>query len=208
MRISVVDLGRGRRSGSPRRRARGCGRPGRACFLRTRYLPEVESLLAEVAWESFDAEYDRASSLAEVEVQIADRLLAASALPASLASGSAMAPGSVPDVVFAVPGDGAVGEAILERLRAAGAAVDVVPGVPLGTAALAAAGLDASVGAQLIEATALGGAGIDLLVELNPRWPAVVTGVFSPSVASELKLALQRVYPAEHRVRWSRIPVG
>src|SRR5262249_38095200 len=61
--------------------------------------------------------------------------------------------------------------------------------------------LDASVGAQLVEATALGGAGIDLLIELNPRWPAVVTGVFSPGVASELKLALQRIYPTEHAVR-------
>ena len=52
----------------------------------------------------------------------------------------------------------------------------------------------------MVEATSLGGSGIDLLIELNPRWPAVVTGVFSRQVASDLKLALQRSYPSEHAV--------
>ena len=56
-------------------------------------------------------------------------------------------------------------------------------------------------GAQVVEATSLGGSGIDLLVELNPRWPAVVTGVFSPRIASDVKLALQRVYPPEHGLK-------
>src|SRR6185436_4834167 len=78
--------------------------------------------------------------------------------------------------------------------------VEIVPGVPLGSAALGAAGAGASLGAQFVEATALGGTGIDLLIELNPRWPAVVTGVFSPAVAGDVKLALQRVYPPEHGV--------
>jgi tetrapyrrole methylase family protein/MazG family protein len=52
----------------------------------------------------------------------------------------------------------------------------------------------------MVEASALGGSGIDLLVELNPRWPAVASGVFNPRVAGEVKLALQRVYPLEHPV--------
>src|SRR5207253_440343 len=83
---------------------------------------------------------------------------------------------------LAVPGDGILGEAVLRRLRDAGARVEVVPGVPLGVSALAAAAMPAVDGAQMVEATSLGGSGIDLLVELNPRWPAVVTGVFNPRV--------------------------
>jgi tetrapyrrole methylase family protein / MazG family protein len=76
-----------------------------------------------------------------------------------------------------------------------------VPGVPLGVAALSASSLSASDGAQFVEATALGGSGLDLLIELNPRWPAVVTGVYSPPIAGDLKLALQRVYPTEHALQ-------
>jgi len=139
--------------------------------------------LEGVTWESFDALYEEAQSLDDVHTQMAQRLLDAG-----------------PEVVLAVPGDGTLGEVVLGHLRQGGARLEVLPGVPLGVAALAAVGLAAADGAQIVEATSLGGSGIDLLIELNPRWPAVVTGVFSPTVASDLKLALQRVYPPEHDV--------
>ena len=198
MRISVVGLGPGPAHWVTAAARARLHAPGARVFLRTRYLPEIDQLLGDVAWDSFDQVYEHADTLAEVETRIVDQLLAALSSPAPLASATPTA--SAPAVVFAVPGDGTLGESLLDRLRSAGVTVEVIPGVPLGTAALAAAGLDASVGAQLVEATALGGSGIDLAVELNPRWPAVVTGVFSPAVAGELKLTLQRVYPVEHVV--------
>jgi tetrapyrrole methylase family protein/MazG family protein len=105
-----------------------------------------------------------------------------------------------------VPGDGVLGEAILSRLLDSGASVDVVPGIPLAMGALAAARLPAPDGAQVVETTSLGGSGLDLLIELNPRWPAIVTGVYNPRVAGNLKLALQRVYPPDHAVRLVRHP--
>src|SRR6266581_2076969 len=92
---------------------------------------------------------------------------------------------------------------IARRLLEAGD--EVVLAVP-GVGALAASKVAATSGAQVVEATALGGTGIDLLIELNPRWHAVVTGVFSPRIASDLKLALLRVYPPEHRVSLVRHP--
>jgi tetrapyrrole methylase family protein / MazG family protein len=150
-------------------------------FARTRLHPALQALGIEC--ESFDALYEQAGSLNEVDVAIAQRLLEAGK-----------------EVVLAVPGDGVLGEAVLRRLRAADATVDVIPGVPLGIGALAAAGTSAPDGAQLVEATSLGGSGIDLTVELNPRWPAVVTGVFSRQIAGDLKLALLRVYPGEHEL--------
>jgi tetrapyrrole methylase family protein/MazG family protein len=146
-------------------------------------------VLDGVAWESLDALYERAASLAEVESAIVARLVD---------SGS--------DVVLAVPGDGILGEGVLRALRAAGATVDVVPGVPLAVGALLAAGLSAADGAQVVEATSLGGSGIALSIELNPRWPAVVTGVFSRQVASDLKLTLLRTFPPEHRVTIAHHP--
>lgn len=145
-------------------------------FARTRAHPA----LAGVACESFDDVYDAAGSLGEVHAHMAARLVAA---------GDA--------VVLAVPGDGLLGEALLTELRLAGAVVEVVPGVPLGVGTLAASGLPAADGAQFVEATSLGGSGLELQIELNPRWPAVVTGVYSRAVASDTKLALQRVYPGE-----------
>jgi len=157
--------------------------PGARVFLRTRLFPGIQKLLEGVVWESFDALYEQAESLRDVSRMMAERLIS-----------------SGDEVVLAVPGDGTLGEAVLSRLREGRAVVEVVPGIALGVAALAAAGLAAAGGAQIVEATSLGGSGIDLLIELNPGWPAVVTGVFNPRVAGDLKLALQRVYPPEHEI--------
>jgi len=157
--------------------------PGQRVFVRTRFFPGLAELLEGIAFSSFDDVYESASTLDEVHSAIVSQLTSAG-----------------DEVVLTVPGDGVLGEAVLAHLRAAGAAVDVIPGVPLGTGALAAAGLSASDGAQLVEATSLGGSGVELQIELNPRWPAVVTGVYSPRVASDLKLTLQRVYPPDHAV--------
>jgi tetrapyrrole methylase family protein / MazG family protein len=183
MRVSVVGLGPGPLSWISSAATDRLRTPGARVFVRTRLFPGLDQLLAGVAWESFDELYETADSLDEVTRRMVERLLAAD-----------------DEVVLAVPGDGVLGEAVLEGLRAGGAAVEVVPGVPLGVAALTAAAVAATDGAQLVEATSLGGSGVDLLIELNPRWPAAVTGVFSPRVASDVKLALQRVYPAEHAV--------
>ena len=184
MRVSVVGLGPGPLDWvTPAALAR-LRLPGARAFVRTRFFPNLERVLEGVEWQSFDDLYERSESLADVEMAMAERLLEA----------------AESDVVLGVPGDGVLGEAVLTTLREGGAVVEVVPGVPLGVGALAAAGLAAADGAQMVEATSLGGSGIELLIELNPCWPAVVTGVFSPRVASDLKLALQRVYPPEHEV--------
>jgi tetrapyrrole methylase family protein / MazG family protein len=183
MRVSVVGLGPGPAdwlTGAAIARLRS---PGANVFFRTRFFPSIAELTNGLAWESFDAVYDQAASLDEVHAAIAQRLL-----------------GAGEDVVLAVPGDGTLGEALIGTLRQAGAVVDVVPGVPLGVAALSASRLPAADGAQVVEATALGGNGLDMLIELNPRWPAVVTGIYSPRIASDLKLTLQRIYPPEHSV--------
>jgi tetrapyrrole methylase family protein / MazG family protein len=183
MRVSVVGLGPGPSNWITAAAMERLRTPGARVFARTRFFPDLDRLLAGLSWESFDELYETADSLEEVNRRMAERMLAAGG-----------------EVVLAVPGDGTLGEAVLQRLHESGAEVEVVPGVPLGVAALAAAGQPAVDGAQIVEATSLGGSGIELLIELNPRWPVVVTGVFSPRVASDVKLALLRVYPPEHTV--------
>jgi tetrapyrrole methylase family protein/MazG family protein len=184
MRVSVIGLGPGPLDLITLAAKNRLHAPGARVFVRTRFFPGIDELLAGVVWESFDDLYERAESLPDVYARMSERLLEA----------------GNEDVVLAVPGDGTLGEALLDRLRGQNVRVEVLPGVALGTAALAAAGVSAPDGAQMVEASALGGSGIDLLVELNPRWPAVASGVFNPRVAGEVKLALQRVYPLEHPV--------
>jgi tetrapyrrole methylase family protein/MazG family protein len=181
VRVSIVGLGPGPADWLTAAATARLHTPGARIFVRTRHFPSLGQLLSGLAWESFDALYEQAASLEDVHTVMAGQLLEAGE-----------------EVVLAVPGDGAVGEAVLDRLRAGGAAVEIVPGIGSGVAAIAAANLPAADGAQMVEATSLGGSGVELLVELNPRWPAVVTGVYSPGIASDVKLALQRVYPPEH----------
>ena len=157
MRVSVVGLGPGAADWITSAAHARLHSPGARVFARTRFFPNLERLLDGLSWETFDELYEQAASLAEVQAAMAARLL-----------------GAGEEVVLAVPGDGVLGEAVLGPLRAAKATVEVVAGVPLSVAALAAAGVSAADGAQVVEATPLGGSGTDLLIELNPRWPAVV----------------------------------
>src|SRR5713226_4048096 len=178
MRVSVVGLGPGPVDWITSAATSRLRLPPARVFVRTRFFPQLDQLLAGIEWQSFDDLYEQAESLAEVETLMAERLLAAGrsaerGTPVGDSTASETTPGEV---------------------------VLAVPGVPLGVSALAAAGLSAADGVQVVEATSLGGSGIDLLIELNPRWPAVVTGVFSPRIAGDLKLALQRVYPPEHAI--------
>src|ERR671932_1673980 len=146
MRVSIVGLGPGPPgwiTGAAMDRLRT---PRALRFARTRLFPGLDELFADRRWDSCDDLYEAAESLDEVNRRMAERLLA-----------------SGDDVVLAVPGDGALGEAVLERLREGGAEVEVVPGVPFGVAALATAAVPATDGAQVVEATSLGGTGIDLL---------------------------------------------
>jgi tetrapyrrole methylase family protein / MazG family protein len=179
MRVTVVGLGPGPADLLTAAAVRLLHQPDRPVFARTALHPA----LAGLSVQGLDAVYEHAASLVEVETTLVRQLLDAGE-----------------DIVLAVPGDGVLGESVLERLREAGASVEVMPGVPLAVGALAAVGLSAADGVQAVEATSLGGAGFDLRIELNPRWPAVVTGVFRRQVASDLKLNLARVYPPEHGV--------
>src|SRR5260221_5161340 len=162
MRISVVGLGPGPLDWVPPAALARLRLPGARAFVRTRFFPNLERVLEGVEWQSFDDLYERSESLADVEMAMAERLLAAGSIETpthdsvvpEIADPEAAADR---EVVLAVPGDGILGEAIVARLRDAGAKIVVVPGVPLGVGALAAAGLAAADGAQMVGAAYPGG---------------------------------------------------
>src|SRR5690348_11360822 len=107
MRISVVGLGPGPAEWLSRAALARLRLPGAAGFVPTRHFPDWPALRDGVDWRSFDDVYDRAASLTEVSASIAAALLGSAA----------------DDVVYAVPGDGALGEDVLGPLRATGATV-------------------------------------------------------------------------------------
>src|SRR5438477_553406 len=112
MRVSVVGLGAGPSEWISSAAIARLHTPGAHVFARTRFFPHLAQVLAGLDWDSFDRLYETAESLDQVHQEIAERLLAAG-----------------DEVVLAVPGDGILGEAVLRRLRDAGARVEVLPGL-------------------------------------------------------------------------------
>lgn len=156
----------------------------REVWLRTTRHPAAAALPGGLQIHSCDDIYDREDSFEAVYRAIAARLIEAA---------------QTRPVVYAVPGDPAVGETSVAYLRRAareaGAAFTVLPGVSFIGPTLAALGWDALDGLQLADATALAARHHP---DLDPDRPALVAQVFSRLVATDLKLTLLNQYPAEH----------
>jgi tetrapyrrole methylase family protein / MazG family protein len=147
-------------------------------YLRTRVHPTVDELPATLRWTSFDDLYERAASFDDLYDQIAAQLLERAAEA---------------DVTYAVPGHPLIGEAsvrrLLERATALGVPTRVVGGMSFAEAALTASGEGVD-HLQVVDALAL--------PSIVPTAPLLVYQVYKPAVASDLKLALLRLYPPEH----------
>jgi tetrapyrrole methylase family protein / MazG family protein len=152
-----------------------------ALYLRTRQHPTVAEFPPSLRWTSFDDLYDEATSFDALYDRIVDRLLERAAQT---------------DVTYAVPGHPLVGEAsvrrLLERATAAGSPVRVVGGMSFVEAALAAGAAPGVDHLQVAD-------GLDL-PPIEPTVPLLVYQVYKPTVASDVKVALLRLYPPDHPV--------
>ncbi len=105
------------------------------------------------------------------------------------------------DVVYAVPGDPMVGEstvlALLKATKAENIAVEMVSGISFVEPILAALGVDAMDGLQILD-------GITVAAmhhpPINPDVPALLGQVYSREVAANVKLTLMNQYPDEFEV--------
>jgi len=153
-------------------------------YLRTARHPAVDGLPTRIKRHTFDEIYQTAERFDEVYRQIAEEVLRI---------------GTERDILYAVPGNPFVGETtvatILRGAANAGIPVRIVPGISFVEPALAAIGIDALDGLQIFDGIEIASA---LYPPLNPDVPLLLGQVYSRMVASELKLSLMGIYPAEH----------
>ena len=181
-------------------RAAGAGR----LLLRTRVHPTVDAWPALRAAPALDHLYEGGADFDAVYDGIARAVLdAVRALPDGPDGPDGPGAAGAAELVYAVPGHPAIGEATVPRLRrmaaAAGVAVRLVAGLSFVDAVTAgrAASEDAPEGAagealRVADALALG--------RIDPTVPLLVCQVYSRRVASGVKLALSAHYPDDHPV--------
>jgi len=157
-------------------------------FLRTRQHPAVAGFPAWLQVHSFDDLYERGESFEAVYAQIVEQVLALGQRPEG--------------VVYAVPGHPYVAEAtgpeIARRAKEMGISVQVVEGLSFIEPVLSALGLDPFPHTALVDALELGSAHVP---SFPPDAPALIAQIYSPMVASEVKLTLMEVYPDQHPVQ-------
>jgi tetrapyrrole methylase family protein/MazG family protein len=186
MTITIVGLG----PGDPElltRRAWNILAGAHDVYLRTAHHPGVEALPQTAVYHNFDTWYEQATDFETLYQQIAAEILKL---------------GTQPDgVVYAVPGHPLVGEStvthILTLAKAESIPVRIIDGLSFIEPTLAALGLDGLDGLQLLDAVDVGRFHHP---PLNPDVPVLLAQVYSPAVASDVKLTLANQYPDEHPV--------
>ncbi|MCX7623377.1 MAG: MazG family protein [Thermomicrobium sp.] len=192
-RLTIVGLG----PGDPAHLSTGVAELLRShrVLLRTRHHPVARQFAGSERWESCDDLYETASTFEEVYDRIVARVI------------DRAREGSL---VYAVPGHPLVGEATVRRLLtdapAHGISCAIVPGLSFIDAALALLGIDALAAnlqivdalelASCAEAAPFGGGSLPL----SPLRPALVGQLYDRILASAVKLALERLYPADTTV--------
>jgi tetrapyrrole methylase family protein/MazG family protein len=156
--------------------------------LRSRYHPAVAGFPPGLQVNSFDHLYEQEESFEAVYRLIIDRILDLGKRPEG--------------VVYAVPGHPFVAEAttpeIAKRARQAGIPIHVVEGISFVESVFSALEVDPFPHTMMVDALELGMAHHPLF---PPSVPAVIAQIYSPAVASEVKLTLMANYPDEHPVK-------
>ena len=156
-------------------------------YLRTRQHPTVAGFPAALHVHSFDELYENGASFEAVYAQIVEKILELGRRPEG--------------VVYGVPGHPFVAEAtgpeIARRARLENLPVRVVDGLSFLEPTFAALGLDPLPHLALVDALELA---IAHVPNFPPDAPALIAQIYSPAVASEVKLTLMEVYPDEHPV--------
>ncbi len=164
-------------------------------YLRTRIHPTLDAMAESANWPTFDNLYEELDTFDEVYSHIVDTLI-------DIARRE--------PVVYAVPGNPVFGEAtvrlLLSRAADENVRVRVLPAVSFLDSVAAELQLDPiETNLQIVDALELvavvdqqpfaGGA-----MPISPLRPAVVAQVYSPVIASGVKLALLQFYPETHEV--------
>ena len=166
-------------------------------YLRTNQHPVVTALPAHLVVHSFDAEYARADEFADVYAEITRQVIALGSRPEG--------------IVYAVPGDPAIGEATTWLIRAAAGEanipVRVIHGVSFVEPACLALGLDPleQDGLQVLDAMVAASSHVP---PFDTSRPALLAQCYSRALASDVKLTLLHSFPETHPVTVLRAAAG
>lgn len=186
-RLTVVGLG----SGNPDRLTLGIIKKLKAAavvYVRTAEHP-VMAALAElgIASQSFDGLYESLDSFPEVYEAITSRLIE-----------EALAAPDGTEMVYAVPGHPMVAESAVSQLRRrcpeAGITLEILGGESFLDEAFVRLGFDPIEGFQLLDASGIRSS------QLQPELHTLIGQVYDSFTASETKLCLMELYPAEYEV--------
>ncbi|WP_414042105.1 MazG family protein [Macrococcus animalis] len=148
-------------------------------YVRTLSHPVVEDL-EEIEWISFDEVYEANDSFSNVYEEIVSRLKKLS---------------ETEDIIYAVPGHPMVAESTTELLLAdKDLEVEILGGKSFIDDLFQAVQFDPNNGFQMLDGTLLNKASI------NPRNGLIITQVYDQLIASDVKVSLLDIYPAEHKV--------
>lgn len=156
-------------------------------YVRTARHPTLAGLPPSVTLHDFDGIYESTEKFEDVYKQIVEKVLELGQRPNG--------------VVYAVPGHPAVGESTVEQIckQAAqrGLPVHVIPGLSFVEPSLTALDVDALPGLFVADA-------LDLATRAHPNFgpdaPALVAQLYSPQLASDVKLTLMNQYGDDHQV--------
>jgi len=157
-------------------------------YVRTNQHPTLTGLPETLVVHSFDHLYETNERFEDVYNQIVDTILDLGKRPQG--------------VTYAVPGHPMVAETtgteIIRRAADASIPVRVIDGMSFLEPVFTALGLDPFPRLVLVDALDLGRLHTP---NFPPDMPALITQVYHPMSASEVKLALNAVYPDDHPVR-------
>lgn len=157
-------------------------------YLRTTQHPTLQDFPAGLTVHSFDALYERGERFEEVYAEIVRRVLELGQRPQG--------------VTYAVPGNPFVAEATCPQIACQavdlGIPVRVIDGLSFLEPTCSALGIDPFPRLSLVDALELASLHTPAF---PPDQPALVAQIYNRSVASDVKLTLNAVYPDTHPVR-------
>ena len=185
--ITIIGLG----PGDPKlltRRAWDALNSAQEVYLRTNMHPSVSGLPPGLIVHSFDHFYEEDLPFEEVYKKIIDSILALGQRESG--------------VIYGVPGHPYIAEAtspeIVRRANDTGIPITVIEGMSFVESTFRLLELDPFPQTSLID-------GLELALAHHPPFPpsapVLIAQIYSPAVASEVKLTLMTVYPDDHSVK-------
>ena len=160
-------------------------------LVRTGEHPAMEEIAAVgVAFETFDFLYEQCADFQDIYKEIARSVVNAARLR---------------PVVYAVPGHPMIGEEsvrqVISLAKENGIDWEVIPAMSFLDSVQTSLGLVISTGFRLLDGLGLAGPEISPGCRPDPHVPNLIMQVYSPMIASEVKLSLMNYYPDEYGIK-------